>query len=483
MGRSSGPFEILEVLGDGAFGAVFVARRTDDPLRRLVAIKVLKKEYVSNPKVLHRTRDEARLLSKLHHPNIVRVEQLTEVSGRPVLVMELVQGVSLKRLIQREPDGIPVSVALECMRQTCLALHAAYNHAIGDDGRPMRVIHRDIKPSNMLLSIHGALKVVDFGIATGQFQDREAQTESVVMGSRPYMAPERLDGAHDTPAVDIYSAGMSLLELLIGRTMNLSINPTHHDRTLGQCLVELAPDGLSSAGREELRSLIRRMCAYDALQRPTAQEAVSDIQRILDGMDPAWRVSLEQYAHDVVERLFWRRRQVPLHEAIQGLEDAEIITGVFGGIVVDDVPRKRNLGRKPAAFLGFMFGTVLALSYYAWEKASSLKTESPSGPLVSFKVWIPSDARARVDSYAIIVPGSLEATPGPNELEITLDDGVVYTCPILVRAGMSARYVAQLGSAAVSIDDCPAVPCARGSEAPAEAPREVPREALREPPR
>ena len=459
MSRSSGPFEVLEVLGDGAFGAVFVARRTDDPLRRLVAIKVLKREYVSNAKVLHRTRDEARLLSKLQHPNIVRVESLIEVAGRPVLVMELVQGVSLKRLLVRAPDGLPASVAVECIRQTCVALHVAYNHAVGDDGRPLRVIHRDIKPSNMLLSIHGQLKVVDFGIATGQFQGRESHTESVVMGSRPYMAPERLDGASDTPAVDIYSAGMSLLELLTGRVLNLSINPTAHDRTLSEALVELAPDGLTARANEDLRNLVRRMCAYEAGGRPTAQEVAGELQRLIDGMDPAYRVSLEQYAHDVVERLFWRRRQVPLHEAIQNLEDAEVITGVFGGVLENENLPDAELGRTPASFLGTMAGMVLAFGVMAAYKALDDASAEPSPDHAAIMVWIPADARARLGHSQLAVPGRLTAAPGPADLELMFEDQRVLVCPIEVRSGMAVRYVVERGVGAVSVDDGPATPC------------------------
>lgn len=435
-----------------------MARRSDDPLRRLVAIKVLKKEYVSNAKVLHRTRDEARLLSKLQHPNIVRVESLIEVSGRPVLVMELVQGVSLKRLLVRAPDGLPASVAIECIRQTCVALHVAYNHAVGDDGRPLRVIHRDIKPSNMLLSIHGQLKVVDFGIATGQFQGRESHTESVVMGSRPYMAPERLDGASDTPAVDIYSAGMSLLELLTGRVLNLSINPTAHDRTLSEALVELRPDGLTGRASEDLRGLVRRMCAYEAGGRPTAQEVAGELQRMLDGMDPAHRVSLEQYAHDVVERLFWRRRQVPLHEAIQNLEEAEVITGVFGGVLEDEV-REQSLGRTPASFLGTMAGMVLAFAVIASYKAMEEASAEPPPDHCSVKVWIPADAHARLGHSQLAVPGRLTVPPGPARLELMFEDKRVLYCPIEVHNGMAVRYVVERGVGAVSVDDGPATPC------------------------
>jgi hypothetical protein len=258
---------------------------------------------------------------------------------------------------------------------------------------------------------------------------------------------------------------MSLLELLSGRALNLSINPTHHDRTLGQCMSELAPDGLSAAAREDLRALLRRMCAYDATQRPSAHESVSEIQRIVDSMDPAWRVSLEQYAHDVVERLFWRRRQVPLHEAIQGLEDAEIITGVFGGIVADTQPTARPLGRRPAAFLGFMFGTIIALSYYAWQKASfneSIAETSAAmdGSYVTFFVWLPSDARASIGRHAIVVPGTLRAEPGPGEVTISFEDGREVRCPLEVRPGVEARLVWERGQPALSVNDGPATICA-----------------------
>src|SRR5690348_2481215 len=102
--RSAGPFEILEILGEGSFGTVCVARVTADPLRRKVALKILKGAYASNKKILNRTRDEAKLLSAISHPNIVRVERLMEINGRPCVVMEHVQGVSLDQLLLRFKD-------------------------------------------------------------------------------------------------------------------------------------------------------------------------------------------------------------------------------------------------------------------------------------------------------------------------------------------------------------------------------------------
>ncbi len=463
MSGSSGPFEILEVLGDGAFGAVYVARRADDPLKRLVAIKVLKAEYATNPKVLHRTRDEARLLSKLHHPNIVRIEQLVELGGRPVLVMELVQGVSLKRLLVRANDGVPPSVAMECMRQTCVALHAAYNQAVGDDGRPMRVIHRDIKPSNMLLSIHGQLKVVDFGIATGQFREREAHTESVVMGSRPYMAPERLDGRADTPAVDIYSAGISLLELLTGRTVNLSVKPAEHERSLQEAVHHIRPEGMTPAAAEELRQLVRRMVAYEAAQRPAALTVAQSLRHLIDGMDPAHHVGLEAYAREAVEPIFLGRRRGSIAEAMQNLPAGELITGVFHPPAADArVARARPLGRRPALFLGAVVGALGALGWLAWAKSGASKpprAQEPEPALAEIYVWMPADARARVGATIAAMPGKIWVSAGSSTLELLFEGGEVLLCPFEAKPGRSVRYVVERGRGAISIDDGPALPC------------------------
>jgi hypothetical protein len=462
LAAKSGPFEILEVLGDGAFAAVFVARHADDPLRRLVAIKVLKAEYASNAKVLLRTRDEARLLSQLHHPNIVRVEQLLDIDEKPIIVMEFVQGLSLKRLLERQPKGLPAAVAMEVMRQTCIALHVAYTEAKGNDGQPLRVIHRDIKPSNMLLSIHGELKVVDFGIATGRFAGREAHTESVVMGSRPYMAPERLDGAADTPAVDIYSAGMSLLELLTGKVLNLSINPTSHDRALASHLDAVKPDALSPEGRDDLRRLIRRMLAYDVDYRPTAEDTATELGRLIDTIDPAYYVSLETYAAESVKPAFDSRTNEALEAALEGLQDSEMITGVFRVGAQSPSRRKAMVGRRAAMFFGTLVGVVIGLGFLAGSKAlraGQPASASSDASMVRVKVWMPSDARARIGSQSIRLPGHLDVVPGSNTLELYFDSGPTLACPFDAAEGKAVRYVVERGVGAISVDDGPAVKC------------------------
>jgi hypothetical protein len=461
------PFEVLEVLGEGAFGAVCVARMTNDPLQRHVAIKVLKAEYAKNPKVLHRTRDEARLLSRLHHPNVVAVEQLIEVHDRPILVMELVRGLDVKTLLKRSPYGIPASVAMEIVRQTCIALHDAYYEAKGEDGKPLRVIHRDIKPSNILLSVHGQLKVVDFGVATGQFRGREARTDSIVMGSRPYMAPERLDRTPDTPAVDIYSLGMSLHEVLTGHVMPLSVNAATHDRSMDDHLVKLTPVGLGATATEDLRRLIRRMCAYDADLRPTARDTAAELARLIDGMDPAHRITLEEFAKDVVQPLYKERRRVPLKVAIGQLEDRELLTGAIGGLGAPgtaSAPRRRppaEFRKQPAIFLGVVFGLVTAFGGLAVNKMRSEGLAGNPGALgmARVKLWFPRDARARVGSLGLAVPGHLDLPAGPHQLDLVFEDGRRLSCSLDVRQEMAVRFVVERGEGGVSIDDGPVVRC------------------------
>lgn len=330
--QAGGQFDIVEILGEGSFGTVCVARYLRGGRRQKVALKILKGAYTKNEKILKRTHDEAALLSFINHPNVVKVHELTVMHGRPVVVMELVEGVSLDQLLLRFKSGLPASVAIEVTRQTLVALHVAFNEARGPENKPLRVIHRDIKPSNMLLSTRGELKVADFGIAKGEFDGREARTESVVLGSRPYMAPERLDGVDDHPTVDVYSCGMSLYELLTGRTMRLSINPVTHEQAMNRQLSYLQIPGMSESDIEDIRSVIRRMCAYDRDYRPSALEAARELEQCFYAIDAQARVSLEEFSRTTVLPIYESRPRTKPEEAVQDESESDFIREVTGQI-------------------------------------------------------------------------------------------------------------------------------------------------------
>jgi serine/threonine protein kinase len=460
LNSGAGPFEILEILGEGSFGTVCVARVAGDPLRRKVALKILKGAYATNKKILNRTRDEARLLSQLNHPNIVRVERLMHINGRPVVVMEYVQGVSLDQLVLRHKEGLPPSIGLEVVRHACLALHVAFTDA-GDGGRPMKVIHRDIKPSNILLSVHGQVKVCDFGIAKGDFEGREAETQSVVMGSRPYMAPERLDGVSDSPAVDVYSAGMTLFELLTGRPMNLSINPVNHDQAMSRQLRFVKVPGMSPQALEDLRDLLRRMCAYDRDHRPGSLEAARDLEQLVYAIDPQHRMSLPDFAAKAVLPIFESRPRVAPEGALDVDGDDELLREVTGQLTRSESKASPKVRWQPIAFIGGLGLIVVVLAVAAVVKVvarpSSVAVVAPGRVEISF--WLPSDAVAEVADQVVEAPGPVSVFPGVNMVQLRFESGRTMNCMFMAEAGQGVRYVVEGDRGALSIDDGPGKPC------------------------
>ena len=259
-------YQLMEIAAAGTFGTVAVVLDLDRGT--LKALKILKEAHLNRPRVIARTQDEAAMLSQIHHPGIVRVSEFRVIENRPLIVMEWVRGLSFEAILDHHRSGLPLPEALEVVKRATLALGAAY-HAVPAPGRsPMRIIHRDVKPSNMLLSVDGELKVVDFGIARGDFDGKQAQTMSMVLGARGYLAPERLDGHDDKPSCDIYSLGVVLFELLTGRHMVLSVHRDYHEQALNRSLATLRPAGLAQGPRDVLRTLIADMVAYDEANRP-----------------------------------------------------------------------------------------------------------------------------------------------------------------------------------------------------------------------
>lgn len=274
---AEGAFEILEIRAAGAYGTVCAARRKDDPLGRVVAVKVLRGNLSGSAQVLMRTRDEARLLSKLNHPNIVRVEELRGMRRRPVMVMEWVEGVSLRELLDVKKEPIPPAVALEVARRAARALGDAYDGR-ASNGRTLRLVHRDIKPGNLLLSLHGEVKVVDFGLARGEFLEREATTVSTILGSQGYMAPERFLGDQESPSVDVYGLGLTIIESLTGRLPVLPRQQEPHDLALDRHLEHLHTGDLDESDAGSLRRLCRSLCAWEAAERPTIDQLIAAIE-------------------------------------------------------------------------------------------------------------------------------------------------------------------------------------------------------------
>ncbi len=195
-------YEILEKIGTGGMSDVYKAK--DHKLNRLVAVKVLKQEFSENANFVSKFRVEAQAAAGLAHPNIVNVYDVGEENGIYFIVMELVEGITLKKYIEKKAR-LSVKEAVSIAIQVCMGIEAAHNN---------HIIHRDIKPQNIIISKEGKVKVTDFGIAKAATSNT---ITSNVMGSVHYTSPEQARGGYSDEKSDIYSLGITMFEMLTGR--------------------------------------------------------------------------------------------------------------------------------------------------------------------------------------------------------------------------------------------------------------------------
>lgn len=278
-------YRILAILGSGGFGTVYRAEMvTDTGLRRDVALKVLNEQTAGNPEAARRLRDEARILSHLNHRGIVRVDDLLQLEGRWTMVMELVNGVDTERLLNAH-GPMPLSVALEIVADVGQTLNAAYR-STGPDGKRLGLIHRDIKPANILVTAAGGVKLLDFGVAKAEIEDREAKTQQAfVMGSLPYLAPERY-AFEDLHQGDVYGLGCVLYELLTNERFGRTRPSTkRHTNKVRQALHHLW-EALPNERREEVLQLLADTLTYEPDNRLSARRFAAravELRRLVSG--------------------------------------------------------------------------------------------------------------------------------------------------------------------------------------------------------
>ena len=199
-------YQIVEKLGAG--GTAIVYRGQDMLLNRAVTIKILREEFVNNSELVRRFRHEALAVASLSHPNIVSVYDVGYEENMHYIVMEFVEGESLKEYIKRK-GPLRLAEACNIITQILAGVQHAHEHGI---------VHRDIKPHNILLGVDGRAKVTDFGIAVGMSDVTMTYNSTTrIMGSVHYISPEQVQGQPATDKSDIYSCGVVFYEMLTGR--------------------------------------------------------------------------------------------------------------------------------------------------------------------------------------------------------------------------------------------------------------------------
>ena len=195
-------YEILEKIGVGGMAEVYKGK--DHKLNRFVAVKVLKEEFRGNEGFVKKFKEEAQAAARLAHPNIVNVYDVGDENGIYYIVMELVEGITLKNYIERK-GNLTIKEATSIAIQVCAGLEVAHNN---------NIVHRDIKPQNIIISREGKVKVTDFGIAKATTSQT---TTASAMGSVHYASPEQARGGYVDGRSDIYSLGIVLYEMVTGR--------------------------------------------------------------------------------------------------------------------------------------------------------------------------------------------------------------------------------------------------------------------------
>jgi eukaryotic-like serine/threonine-protein kinase len=249
-------YEIRGIVGMGGMGVVY--RAWDTQLGEAVAIKTLRMDAAAaEPAALDRFKQEIRLARKITHRNVVRTHDIGEVDGTYFITMELVEGQSLKYLIQSRGALAP-NVVLTVGKQLCRALEVAHEQG---------VIHRDIKPQNLIVEPSGTLKVMDFGIARLAKRTQGMTQAGMAVGTPEYMAPEQLMGGDVDFRTDLYAAGAVLFESATGRTPFVADSPI---TLVALQLKETPPPprALNADVPEALSALILRALSKDPAGRP-----------------------------------------------------------------------------------------------------------------------------------------------------------------------------------------------------------------------
>ncbi len=260
-------YEIIDVVGTGGMSTVYRAK--DERLKRFVAIKVLKSDYSSDANFVSKFRAEAQSSAGLTHPNIVSVYDVCEDDGRYFIVMELVEGITLKEYINLN-GRLSMDQALNFSIQIASGLEAAHEH---------HVIHRDIKPQNIIVSKSGTIKVTDFGIAKAATSTTMSTTG---IGSVHYISPEQARGGYSDERSDIYSLGITMYEMVTGRVpfegdSNVAIALMHIQNDLIPPR-ELYPDIYQSFEKIILKATQKK----PERRYLTAAALIADLKRVKD---------------------------------------------------------------------------------------------------------------------------------------------------------------------------------------------------------
>jgi hypothetical protein len=382
-----GRYRIVRPLSKGGMALVYEARRESIAgVAPQVAIKLILPEHAGSATFRDLFINEARLGASMQHQNLVQIQDFDSDGDRFFLVMEYVEGLTLRRVISlctKHKIRIPLAVIAELGRQSCDGLHYAHQ-AKDEHGRHLRLVHRDIKPSNLIFSASGVLKILDFGISKGVLRE---ERRGSVKGTWGYMAPEQAHGLDVAPASDVFGLAIVLYELA-------TLKPMFRGKAQDEIRRLLKDDHaarMSATMPREYAALVPVLVR--ALQRdPSARhQTAEDFGRALS----------EMYTDPVTAH----KQTVAFYSEMQALADGGVAPGhlkISSAAAADTVlaavseipaapARRAKMSRGRLAVLALLIGVLGGIGWLLWQQdqrinphatrsAPPLSAEEPAGP-------------------------------------------------------------------------------------------------------
>jgi serine/threonine-protein kinase len=427
--RTHGKYHPIAELGQGGTANVYLAvARGPNDFNKLVVLKVLRNELADEAEFRQMFMSEARLAARLNHPNVVQTNEILQVNGRPVIVMEYLEGQTLSRIMARSRDPerhgepLPLAMQLRVLIDVLSGLH--YSHELADyDGTQLHVVHRDMTPQNVFVSYDGRVCVLDFGIAklTGTAQEQQTGV-GVVKGKLRYMPAEQLLATNVDRRADIFAVGVMLWEAATGEKMwrgqsdGVIINSIINGNVPSPR--EVKPDLPA-----ELERIIMKALAFEREDRyPTAAELQADLEHFLANEMPTNRaigkVVSELFEDDrrqmrsLIERqLSSLTAQAPSLEALNDLHLPPVSLLPRGHTGSMSRPREGFTGHDPAGkSRGRMSGLFAAFLLLAVALLSWWKLAQPHPPAPELRA---QPVQAPPEPEPATVQGAAEDTTPP----------------------------------------------------------------------
>ena len=379
--RLDGRYEVQEIIGVGGMSVVYKAYDNVDD--RTVAVKILKEEFLNNEEFKRRFKNESKAIALLSHENIVKVYDVNFGEKLQYIVMEYIDGITLKEYINKQ-NSISWNDALFFMTQILRAVQHAHDKGI---------VHRDIKPQNIILLPNGNIKVTDFGIARFSRSDTKTLTEQAI-GSVHYIAPEQAKGEATDEKADIYSIGVVLYEMLAGKVPFDSENAVSvalmQVQANAQKLTQINPD---------IPKGLEQICVHAMQKNPrdryqTATEMLLDIEEIIKNPNTTFNYSNnnETFTETIIEPSYDIQNEYD--EVIDPQEDASrkrktiaavvisviVLIGVIIGVVFMFTSGMNTKSQKLESFVGFSYDELQSDTSYDYQFVAEYRKTNDQEP-------------------------------------------------------------------------------------------------------